>query len=147
MAHSLNRLRTRHSPEVAFDFISDFTHASLWDPHTQSVRKLSDGPIGLGTRFMLTARLGPLTLDFPYEIIEYRRPHVVVFAGRTRYFEYLERVTFTPDAGGTSIEWDANMQLHSLLALGNPILSLVYQRIGDDATGGIDRALQQATAA
>jgi hypothetical protein len=145
MAHSFNRLHTRRSAESAFDFIGDFRHASLWDPRTQSVRKLTDGPIARGTRFMLRARLlGPFGLDFPYEIVEYERPRVLVFAGRTACFEYRERVTFAQDGAGASIEWAAAMELRSLLAFGNPILSLLYQRIGDDATGGIARVLEQA---
>lgn len=147
MAHSFNRLHARQSPEVAFDFISDFRHASLWDPRTESVRKLTDGPIGRGTRFLLRAKLGPVRLDFPYEIVEYDRPSLVVFAGRTSFFDYRERVTFAPAGSGTTIAWDAHMKLRSLLWLGNPILALVYQRIGDDATGGIQRALDQAGAA
>jgi hypothetical protein len=96
---------------------------------------------------MLRAKLGPFELDFPYEIVEYERPRVVVFAGRTQFFDYRERVTFEPDGSGSTIEWDARMELRSLLVLGNPILSLVYQRIGDDATGGIQRALDQAYSA
>jgi hypothetical protein len=148
MAHSFNRLHTRRSPAAAFDFISDFRHASLWDPRTESVRKLTEGPIARGTKFRLRARLlGPLGMDFPYEIVEYERPRVLVFAGSTEYFDYRERVTFAPDGTGSTIEWDAAMDLRSLLALGNPILSLLYQRIGDDATSGIARVLEDAAAA
>ncbi|HET6339784.1 MAG TPA: SRPBCC family protein [Polyangiales bacterium] len=148
MAHSFNRLHTRRSPGAAFDFISDFRHASLWDPRTESVRKVTDGPIGRGTKFLLRARLlGSLGMDFPYAIVEYEQPRVIVFAGRTQFFEYRERVTFAPDGTGTTIEWDAAMDLRSLLALGNPFLSLLYQRIGDDATSGIARVLEDAPAA
>jgi hypothetical protein len=151
MAHSFNRLHTRRSPGAAFDFISDFRHASLWDPRTESVRKVTDGPIGRGTKFLLRARLlGPIETDFPYEIVEYEAPRVIVFAGKTQFFEYRERVTFAPDGTdgtGTTIEWDAAMDLRSLLALGNPFLSLLYQRIGDDATSGIARVLEEAPAA
>ena len=143
MAHSFNRLHTRRSPEAAFDFISDFRHASLWDPRTESVRKLTEGPIGRGTRFMLRARLvAGLTLDFPYELAEYDRPRQLVLAGRTQFFSYRERVNFIAEGPGTTIDYDAEMRLSSLLAIGNPILSLVYQRIGDDATSGIVRALE-----
>jgi hypothetical protein len=144
MAHSFNRLHTRRSPENAFEFISDFRHASLWDPRTQSVRKLTEGPIGRGTRFMLRARFGAgVTLDFPYELVEYDRPRTLVFAGSTTFFSYRERVSFIAEGPGTTIDWDAEMRLASLLAIGNPILSLVYQRIGDDATSGIVPALER----
>ena len=86
--------------------------------------------------------LGPLSLDFPYEVVEYERPRVLVFAGSTRCFTYRERVTFAPDGPGATIEWASAMDLGSLLALGNPILSLLYQHIGDDAIGGIARVLE-----
>jgi ligand-binding SRPBCC domain-containing protein len=144
VAYSYNRTTCRHPSAQVFDFISDFRHASLWDPRTQSVTKLTDGPIGQGSRFQLRARVFGLTLDLPYEIVEYERPQRLVFAGRTRCFEYREQVGFTPQGEGTAIEWRAAMTLHSYLALGNPILSLLYQRIGDDATANISRALDEA---
>ena len=147
MAHSFNRLHTRCTPEQAFDFISDFRHAPLWDPRTQSVRKLTDGPVGRDSRFMLTGLVGlGVTLEFPYTIEVFERAREVVFAGDRPCFRYRERVTFAPDATGTTIEWHAEMHLTSLLLLGNPVLSLVYQRIGDDATSGIAPALESATA-
>lgn len=144
MAHSFNRLHTRHPAAQAFDFISDFRHASLWDPRTRSVRKLTEGPIQRGSRFMLTANLLGLSPEFPYEITTYERPTQLVFEGQTPFFRYHERVTFREDSGGTAIEWDAKMFLRSVLVLGNPILSLVYQRIGNDATSGIVPALDSA---
>jgi ligand-binding SRPBCC domain-containing protein len=144
MAYSYNRTTTRHPIEQVYDFISDFRHASLWDPRTQSVTKLTDGPIGQGCRFQLRARVFGLSLDLPYEIEKYERPELLVVAGRTEHFEYREQVTFTPHGDGTAIEWRAAMTLRSLLALGNPILSLLYQRIGDDATSQIAAALDRA---
>ncbi|HKP57603.1 MAG TPA: SRPBCC family protein [Polyangiales bacterium] len=147
MAHSFNRLHTHHTPQQAFDFIADFCHASLWDPRTRSVRKLTDGPVGRGTRFLLTADLLGQSLEFPYEITVYERPHQLVFEGSTRCFAYHERISFTPEGTGTSIEYRAQMWLQSLLVLGNPILSLIYQRIGNDATSGIVPAMDRALAA
>jgi len=144
MAHSFNRLHTHHTPEVAFDFISDFRHASLWDPNTQSVIKLTDGPIAQGARFLLRAGFLGKSLEFPYEIAVYERPSRLVFSGSTTWFRYREQVSFAPDSSGTRIEYLAHMCLRSILALGNPLLSLVYQRIGDSATRGIGPALDKA---
>jgi hypothetical protein len=144
MAHSLNRLHTHHSPQIAFDFISDFRHASLWDPSTQRVTKLTDGPIAQGTQFLLRARLFLTTLDFPYEIEVYERPSRLVFAGSTQWFRYREEVTFAPEGSGTSITYSAYQFLQSILAIGNPVLSLLYQHLGDSATRGIVPALDRA---
>ena len=145
MAHSFNRLHTHHAPEKAFDFISDFRHAALWDPNTRRVTKLSDGPIAQGARFLLRAGFLGITLDLPYEIAEYDRPCRLVFAGSTKWIQYREQVSFSADAsGGTTIEYAAELELRSFLAIGNGLLSLVYQRIGDSATRGIVPALDHA---
>ena len=38
-------------PAVVFDYASDHMHEPEWNPAMRSVRKLSDGPAGLGTRY------------------------------------------------------------------------------------------------
>ena len=40
--------------EAAFAFVSNFANAAAWDPRTYAAEKVTDGPIGLGTRFVLT---------------------------------------------------------------------------------------------
>lgn len=144
MAHSYNRLTTHHSPDQVFDFISDFRHASLWDPNTRSVTMLTDTPIRQGSKFRLEAALGLLSVDLPYDIELYERPRRLVLVGKTWWVEYHEQITFLPEGHGTVIEYDAHMALRSLLLLGNPILSLLYQRIGDSATSGIVPAIDRA---
>src|SRR6266567_2141299 len=94
MAHSCNRLTTSHPPEAVFDFISDFRHASLWDPNTRSVTMLTGAPIRQGSRFKLKAELLGLTVDLPYEIEAYERPKRLVFVGKTWWVEYHEQITF-----------------------------------------------------
>ena len=39
------------TPEVAFDYLSDHRAELEWNPKCQSMEKLTDGPVGLGTRF------------------------------------------------------------------------------------------------
>lgn len=145
MAQSFNRLHTRLSLERAFDFISDFRHAALWDPNTKSVTLLSDPPIGLGSRFQLHAHMLGVSFDLPYEIVRYERPTCVAFVGETRILSYREQVTFQADGErGTTIEYRAELRLRGLFALANPIMSLMYQRIGDSATSGIVAALDRS---
>jgi Polyketide cyclase / dehydrase and lipid transport len=146
MPHAFNRLTTHHTPTQAFDFVSDFRHAALWDPRTQSVSMLTSGPVAQGSRFMLQARfLFGRTLALPYEIVLYERPLQLVFSGKTPCLAYREQVSFIPNANGsgTQIDYEATLSLRSLLALGNPLLALAYQRIADDATGGIVPALDR----
>lgn len=54
MATNETILIISRSVEETFAFVSDFRNAALWDPRTYAVEKTTDGPIGVGTRFMLT---------------------------------------------------------------------------------------------
>jgi hypothetical protein len=147
MPHSFNRLYTRHTPEQVFGFVSDFRHAALWDPRTRSVEKLTDGPVRQGTRFMLLGKFLWQTLKLPYEIAVYSPLERVVFEGSTSLMSYREQVDFKPDGAGTCIEYGAELTLRSVLAITSPIMSLLYQRIADDATSGIVPALDRALSA
>lgn len=145
MARSFNRVETPKSIDKAFAFISDFRHALLWDSRTVAADKLTDGPIDEGTRFNLVGAVAGLRLDLPYEIEEYQQPGHLVVKGHTWFMSYREQIDFrSKEDGGTEIDYEAKLRLRSFLWPFNPLMSLVYQRLGDQATGGIAEALQTA---
>jgi len=39
------------SPVEVFDFCSDLRNELVWNPNAEQVDKLTDGPVGAGTRF------------------------------------------------------------------------------------------------
>lgn len=41
----------RRSPEDAFRFCSDLRNELVWNPKAKSVKKLTDDPVGIGTRY------------------------------------------------------------------------------------------------
>ena len=58
--------------EEAFDYLSDHRNELDWNPGIETIEKVTEGPIGLGTRFRAKWKSSPqLTL----EIIDYDRPH------------------------------------------------------------------------
>lgn len=93
------------TPEQAFDYLSDMRNELEWNPTVQSVEKLTDGPVGVGTRFRAKWKGGP-----PVEVtvVRHDRPHgwemhnggplAVVFNAR------LESVT---DGTRLSVDFDA----------------------------------------
>ena len=59
--------------EQAFDFLSDLRNELTWNPEQcQSVEKVTDGPIGVGTVFRAKWRGGP---EIEVEYTEFDRPH------------------------------------------------------------------------
>jgi hypothetical protein len=135
--------------DEAFAFVSDFRNAALWDPRTYAVEKATPGPIGVGTRFMLTG--GMLTkhlvrrlhipesvagMPLPYDVVRFEPPHEFVLEGESPVFRYRDLLEFSPTDGGacTELRYSAELMLKGLMAVGEPFLRIMFRRIGDDAT-------------
>ena len=132
---------------ATFAFVSDFTNAVHWDPRTYATEKVTDGPVGIGTRFLLTggmmkqgwvrrlripARFAGMAL--PYDVVEFDPPHGFVLEGETRVFRYRDEITFSDEADATKVRYWAKLEFKGLLRFLDPVLRLMFRRIGDDAT-------------
>lgn len=143
------------SAAATFAFVSDFTNAAKWDPRTYSVEKVTPGPIGTGTVFMLRGGLLPRDLipkglplslfaqPLPYEVREYAPPHRLVLVGENRVFRYRDDIDFAEEGGATRVTYRAELGFKGLLAVGEPALKLVFKKIGDGATRDIPAAVMR----
>ena len=61
------------TPEQAFDYLSDMRNELEWNPAVESVVKLSDGPVAVGTRFRAKWKGGP---PVDVTVVEHDRPKV-----------------------------------------------------------------------
>ena len=147
MARYLTTVTVPVAIDTTFAYVSDFSHAGSWDPRVSAARRLDDGgPVGLGSRFELDSP-GPLggTIAFPYRVVRFDAPHHVAFEGQVDFASYRDALTFEADGdAATRLTYDARFELRGLLRLGSPIMSLFFQRIGDDATNGIPDAVARA---
>ncbi len=147
-------LTVPQSVAKTFAFVSDFRNAVLWDPRTYAAEKTTDGPIGVGTRFMLTG--GMLTEDLvqrlhipesvagmplPYDVTEFDTPHEFVLEGESRIVRYRDHLEFFPDGDGTRLRYAAELELKGPFAFMDPLLRLMFKRIGDDATRDLPAAV------
>jgi len=135
------------SLEDTFAFVSDFRNAARWDPRTYEAVKATEGPIGVGTRFMLTggmlredlvrrlhlpAKMAGMPL--PYNVIEFDAPNEFVLVGESSMVRYRDHLEFSAAGNGTRLRYYAELELKGALAAGEPLLRLMFKRIGDDAT-------------
>jgi hypothetical protein len=63
----------RCTPEQAFDYLVDVRSELEWNPSVETVEKLTDGPVGKGTRFAVKWRSAPQPVTV--EVIDFDRPH------------------------------------------------------------------------
>jgi uncharacterized protein YndB with AHSA1/START domain len=66
-----NEIEIARSPEDVFDYSVDLTREPEWNPKARRVEKVTDGPIGIGTRFEVEFLQGaPMTIEF----VRFQRP-------------------------------------------------------------------------
>ncbi|QRN96367.1 SRPBCC family protein [Archangium violaceum] len=159
MAHFQTSLIVPRRIEDTFAFVSDFRHAPTWDPRTFEAQKLTEGPIGRGTRFMLVGGMFPKTaldgfelppillgqMQLPYEIDVYAPPRELVLFGETGFLRYRDHIQLSPEGENTRLVYTAEIELKGILDIGEPLLQAMFQRIGTAATQGIPDAVARGT--
>jgi uncharacterized protein YndB with AHSA1/START domain len=87
MSEIRNSVTLRCSPEVVFDYLSDLRAELEWNPKCESMEKLTDGPVGLGTKYRAKWKGSPAV---QLETVAFDRPR-----GWTMHNDGPIEVTFT----------------------------------------------------
>src|SRR6185436_110761 len=77
MAVIENRVQIDRVVEEVFDYLVDLRNELEWNPDTQSMEKLTDGPIGVGTIFLAKWKQSQL---IKVECIRFERPYRWAYA-------------------------------------------------------------------
>ena len=119
MASIRNSTVIHCTPEEAFDYLVDVRNELEWNPGVESVEKLTEGPVGLGTRFRAKWKSAPQAVVV--EVLVFDRPR-----GWTSHAGGPIEVTLTialePVAGGTRLAADFDATPHGPLRLLFPLL-------------------------
>lgn len=138
-------------PEVAFDYLANFTSVAEWDPGVVSATRLDDGPLAVGSRFRVVVKTGPRSTPLVYEVRELEPGHRIRLVAESSMLRSDDVITVMPaDADRAVVVYEADLQLRGVAVVGSPLLGLVFDRIGDRAAAGLRRALDdlaQASAA
>lgn len=142
MARYLATVDSPRPIEDVFAFLADFSHTASWDPGVAEARRLDDGPIGVGSRFeVITVFMGRRS-TLVYEITAYDPPHAVTLRGENTTVVSVDTITFATAKEGTRVTYDADLVLKGPLRVADPLLRLIFGRIGDAAVAGLRVALE-----
>jgi len=97
------------APQVAFDYLADFTHIERWDPSVLTARQMTDGLPQVGTQFLLRLQFGGRAVPMAYRITEMDSPRRLVLQGTGASFSAEDRITFEPLGDGTHIRYEADI--------------------------------------
>ncbi len=139
MARYTTTIESSLTPDEAFAYMADFSNAQEWDPSVAEAKRLGD--VGADAAFDLVVRFGGRKLPMRYETAAFdaEQRRVVLQADNPR-FTSRDTITVTPAAAGSSVHYDAALDLRRGRLL-DPVLQLLFNRTGDKAAAGMRTAL------
>jgi dehydrogenase/reductase SDR family protein 12 len=142
-------IRLRETFEVArpiddvFPYASNFGNTAQWDPGVVASRKISPGPVGVGTEFALRVRFGPRSIPMTYVVREYGPPERVVLEGKGDSIRALDDIRFASTPGGTRIIYKADISMLGAFSCTERWLKGPLDRVGKNAVRGLAAALTE----
>jgi hypothetical protein len=107
------------SPERAFDYLSDLGNEAEWNPDMDHIEKLTDGPVGVGTKWRAKWKSAPKPVQV--EMLEYDRPsRWVAHNGGLLEVNFTGRLE--PEGTGVWLHVDFDARPHGPLRLFFPVL-------------------------
>jgi diacylglycerol O-acyltransferase / wax synthase len=114
-----NAIEIEATPEAVFDYCTDVLREPEWNPKLLEVEKLTEGPIGLGTRFRI--RLDGVGWSTT-ENIAFHRPSFWAATSASRRLDVHIEFEVTTTGGGARLSVRTLLLPHGVLRLAHPIL-------------------------
>ena len=83
----------QRSVETVFEFVSDLGNAPKWQRGVVESRRLTEGPVRLGTQFGESVRMMGMRFNAQCEVVEFQPPRRLAMTANGRIVNY--RGTFT----------------------------------------------------
>lgn len=115
-------------PQEVFDFVANAENEPRYNPHMRVAKKVTDGPIGVGTSFRQEIMGGRRVIPMTTEFTEFDRPgriaEVSTWTGGTSSGE----LTFEAVNGSTLMRWSWDVQAHGPLRFLGPVVASLGRR-------------------
>ena len=131
---------SRPAPD-AFRYIAAFENTAEWDPGIVESRKLTDGPVRVGSQFDVVALFRGKRQRFRYTVTELDDGRRIVLEGVGAKATSVDAITVDPSDGGSRIFYTADIQLIGLRRIAEPLLKPMLAKTGEDALAGLKQKL------
>ena len=142
MAVIENRVQIDRSPEDVFDYLVDLRNELQWNPDAQSMEKLTDDTIGLGTTFLAKWKQSGV---IEVECTRFDRPRGWTYTNGGALSVVFD-VMLTPQGNGTLLCSRFEAHSHGLLKVFFPILLQSLKRAEKQNMRRIKAALEKIDA-
>lgn len=128
------RIELRAPASKVFNFVADHTNAPRWQSGLDEIRRITPGPIGVGTEHELTRRFAGMKVVARNRFIAYEPGRFVAFeipSGKmTGVASYLVEPTGADTCRLTS---NVDFQVGGLARFAMPLLTIIFKRDDEKA--------------
>ena len=139
MAVIENSVQIDRSPEEVFDYLVDLRNELEWNPDVQSMAKITDDPIGVGTKFLAKWKQSKL---IEVECIRFERPYRWAYSNGGPLTVVFD-ITLTPQGNATLLASRFDVRPRGLMRLFFPIVLRQLKRAEAQNMAHIKNALEK----
>jgi carbon monoxide dehydrogenase subunit G len=114
--------------EEVFDFVADERNEPRYNPHMRRAERISDGPVGLGTRFRAEIVSMGRTVEMIIEFTGYDRPRRLASSTHMSSMDTHGGLTFDPVPEGTRMRWSWEVEPRGILKVMRPLVAWMGRR-------------------
>jgi uncharacterized protein YndB with AHSA1/START domain len=118
-----------HRPvEEVFDFVADERNEPRYNPRMRRAGKISEGAIGVGTRFQAEVVSAGRPIEMVIEYTGYERPRRLASTTHMAAMDIQYTLTFEPVPAGTRTRWSGDLEPHGILKVITPLVARMGRR-------------------
>ncbi len=114
--------------EEVFDFVADEWNEPRYNSKMRRAELISDGPIGVGTRFRAETTSMGRTVQMVIEFTGFERPRRIQETVHMSSMDLQGAVTFDPVPEATRMRWSWDVQPRGILKLMRPLVARMGRR-------------------
>lgn len=129
--------------EEVFDVVADERNEPRFNPRMTRAEKISDGPIGQGTRYRAEVAMKGRSMGMVTELTAYDRPRRLESTTRMAVMDINGTLTFDPVPAGTLMRWSWELRPRGVLRALTPLLARIGRRQEREIWTGLKCLLEE----
>ena len=141
MARYRGTIASPRSAEDVFDYMAMFSNVSEWDPTAAEAHPIDGNKPGHGARFHVLVRWLGREIPLEYTTTVYERPNLLVLRAENASTISEDTITVESIGTGSQLTYEARVTIKGVMRFIDPVFSLLFRRLGDNAAAGLRRQL------
>ena len=133
--------------EEVFAFMGNLENGPQWQPGLLEVRRVSDGPLGIGTKFSFVRQFMGRKMEAISECIYYKLNSELAFKSSTGPMAFTFSWLFEPTAEGTQLTALIKMQPKGFMGLAEPLIAANVGRDMETQFGDLKNLIESRVTA